>query len=191
MSSRKWWVGALLAGWLTATQAAFVPPTVEQVKQAAAEPVRVADLVRGGSVQQAANVARDVIVTIVDAGLPAGTRDELIRTVIAQVFQAFPGQGKALAAALGTAIAGSAIASANTAVLSAIQAAVATATPGGGTVFGNAYAVSLQSIGGAPGGGKTATPLPPPPPVSLTLNKSGESVPPPPVAEPYEGQKQP
>lgn len=191
MNSRKWWLGALLAGWLTATQAAFVPPTAEQVKQAAAEPARVADLVRGAGVQQAANVARDVIVTILDAGLPAGTRDGRIKIVITQVFQAFPGQGRALAAALGTAIAGSAVASANAAALSAIQAAVAAATPGGGTVFGNAFAVSLQSIGGAPGGGRTAPPSPPPPPVSLTLNKSGESVPPPPAAEPYAGQKLP
>jgi hypothetical protein len=40
------------------------------------------------------------------------------------------------------------------------------------SAFGNAYALAMQSLGGAPGSGKTAPATPPPPPITV----------------PYEGQ---
>ena len=48
-------------------------------------------------------------------------------------------------------------------------------------VFGNAYNLAMQTVAGAPGGGKNVPPQPPPPPVALPLR--------PPVAQPYEAQR--
>lgn len=180
---------------------AFTPPTEEQLGAAAAEPARVRPLLKEASVEQAALVAKDVIILIVKAGLPPVSRDDRIRSVVQQVFQALPGKGLALAAALGSAVAASPAASMSAAVVSSIQSAVvaaagaahagATTLSGAGTAFGNAYNLSMQTIGGAPGGGKTVPPTPPPPPVVLPLDKAGGSVAAPPVAKPYEGQSLP
>ena len=155
---------------------AFVPPTDGQLDRAVADPTQVAALVKDASVSQAAAVAREVIVRIVHAGLPPAQRLARISAVVQQVLAALPRESPALAAALGAAVAASPTASADPEVVSAIQQAVVVASGSlgsdAGAAFGNAYAMAMQSVSGAPGGGKSVPPAPPPPPVAL----------------PYEGQ---
>ena len=67
-------------------------------------------------------------------------------------------------------------------LLSAIQRAIIeVAGADVGNDFGNAYDLAMQTVAGAPGGGKNVPPQPPPPPVALPLR--------PPVAQPYEAQR--
>ncbi len=62
----------------------------------------------------------------------------------------------------------------NAAIVSAIQKSIIETTElKNGTAFGNAYIMAMQTVAGAPGGGKNVPPQPPPPPVAL----------------PYEGQR--
>jgi len=158
---------------------AFVQPTGEQLTQAAENPALIRALVKDASVSQAAEVTRNVIVKIVGLGLPPVTRDARVTAVVTEVFKAMPGKAKARAAALGKAVAASPAASGDPAMVSTIQQAViaATGTEGSaaGAAFGNAYNLAMQSVAGAPGGGKLVPPTPPPPP----------------VATPYEGQSLP
>lgn len=161
----------------------FRAPTSRQIDLVAAEPARLSLVVRGASVPQVAEVVRAVLVQVVYRERNTRIRDQLIRAVIRQMYAVRPGQATALAVALGQAIAASPAASREPSVVSVIHAAVIeaviavegvsmAAASDLGAVFGNAYSMALQSVGGAPGSGKTAPATPPPPPVAL----------------PYEGQ---
>jgi hypothetical protein len=158
--------------------AAFTPPTASQLKETAKEPARIAALVQEASVQQAAEVARDVIVLITRLDLAPKTRDARIGLLINKLFAAMPGQTFVLAATLGRLVAAHPTTSLNPAIVSAIQQAVVTAAGSSGSEagasFGNAYQLALQTVAGAPNGSQT---IPPPPP--------------PPVGLPYEGQSLP
>lgn len=156
-------------------QGAFVSPTREQLKDAAGTPRLVVPLVVDANPEQAAMVGKDVIIHIVQLGLKPEDRDERIRAVIGYLFQAIESDQHALlAVALGKAIAASPAASMSPAAISVVQQAIiAFANMELGSAFGNAYMLAMQSVAGAPGGGKTVPPQPPPPPVAL----------------PYEGQR--
>jgi hypothetical protein len=156
---------------------AFTPPTQDQLKAAAEDPPKVVALVQDASIDQAAIVCRDVIIEIVKLGLKPKVRDARIGSVVRNLFSVIPDdQHTNLAIALAKVVAASPTASMTSGIVSAIQQAIVVL--GGvdeGNAFGNAYNLAMQTVAGAPGGGKTVPPQPPPPPVAL----------------PYEGQRLP
>ena len=155
-------------------QGAFTPPTQDQLKEAAKEPRKVVALVKDASVDEAAEVGKDVVIAIVDLDLKPEDRDARIVDVITYLLQVMPDHAGALAIALGRVVAASPTASMSPAIVSAIQQAIILVTDVEiGSAFGNAYNLAMQSVAGAPGGGKSVPPQPPPPPVAL----------------PYEGQR--
>lgn len=168
----RWMVLGL---WVTGlAHAAFTPPTQDQLKEAAQEPPKVMALVKDASVDQAAEVGRDVIIAVVGLDLKPKDRDARIVDVITYLFRAFPDNTLKLAIALGKVVAASPTASMSPAIVSAVQQSIIfVASLDVGNAFGNAYNLSLQTVAGAPGGGKSVPAQPPPPPVAL----------------PYEGQR--
>lgn len=173
MKTMKWLILGLLGFALHQAQAAFQMPTEAQMKAVAEAPDQVGPLLREASAVEAADVVKDVIIQIVGSGLPPVTRDQRISTLISHACRAMKGKEQAFAVALGRAVAASPGASTTQDVVSSVQLAIASI--GGaqaGTGFGNSYNIAMQSVSGAPGGGKTVPPAPPPPP----------------VATPYDGQ---
>lgn len=163
----KWAAGLAMMAACSA-YGAFTPPTQDQIQAAADDPAQVAALIRDASVDQAAGVGKDVIVAIVKLDLKPKDRDARIASLVEYLFQAFPGASDSLAIALAKAVASSPAASMSPAVLSSIQRAIiAVAGLETGTAFGNAYNLAMQTVAGAPGGGKNVPPPPPPPPVAL------------------------
>jgi hypothetical protein len=171
----KWLVVLLAAliGLNATAKPSFKMPSEAQKTAAAADPSLLAPLLRGASVPEAAQVVRGVIIQVVKLADEPARRDARIRSVIREAFRAMPGQAAALAAALGEAMAGSPSASRDPAVVSSIQKAmiaIAGREVSDGvdiaSTFGNAYALALQTVGSAPGIGKTSVANPPPPPVS-------------------------
>jgi hypothetical protein len=170
----KWTAVVLcLAAWNA--YGVFTPPTQDQLKAAAEDPARVTALIQDASVSQAAEVGKDIMVQIVKLNLKPDIRDARIASLVTNLFQAMPKDDwKALAIALAKTVAASPTASMSPAIVSAIQRAIITvAEIEIGTAFGNAYNLAMQTVAGAPGGGKNVPPPPPPPPVAL----------------PYEGQR--
>ncbi len=157
-------------------RADYVEPSDEQIEQAAAEPAKVEAMAKDATVLEGAILIKDVVVKIVDTALPPVTRDKRIGSVVACVFRIMVTRSKELSVALARAIAASPGASATPDVVSVIQQAVMKAAGAdAGKAFGNSYILAMQTVAGAPGGGKSVPPLPPPPPVAI----------------PYEGQSLP
>jgi hypothetical protein len=164
---------AILINTAAIIQAAFQMPSEIQAAAAAQNPILIRPLIQACSVNEAAQVIRDVLVQVVRMKEEPAKRDARIGAVIREAFRARPKEALALAAALGKVMAASPEASRDPAVISAIQAgmidsvgsdraeAVAVASS-----FGNSYTLSMQTIGAAPGSGKTAVATPPPPPVA-------------------------
>ena len=159
--------------------AAFVAPTPRQIAQAAADPARIPAMIQGASVTEAAQVARAVIARILLDWKDAQARAVRVRAAILQVMAVRPREAVAMAVALGSLIASSPTISGDGATLSTIQASIIEAAGADrvagadlAAAFGNAFALAMQSLGGAPGSGKTAPATPPPPPITV----------------PYEGQ---
>lgn len=159
--------------------AVFVAPSGEQIAGAAESPVNVVALLKDASPAQAATVMKDVVIDILKLGLPPVDRNARIAEMVRHAFRTMPGQAKALAAALGAAIASSPAASGDADVVSIIQQAVVTtagdSASASGAAFGNAYNLAMQTVSGAPGGGKMVPPTPPPPPVALPY--AGQALP--------------
>ena len=104
--------------------------------------------------------------------------------VAAKALSHFLLSGLPLAMSLGRFVAASPAASASPSIVSAIeQSIIQFYNVDFGNAFANAYLLSMQTVAGAPGGGKTVPPQPPPPPVALPLR--------PPVATGYEAQQLP
>jgi hypothetical protein len=176
MKSKIKWLALLLAVVAWNAVGAFTPPTSDQVAAAAEDPSLVAALVQDASVQQAAEVAVAIIIQIVKLDLEPEARDARIALLLRYLFEALPDDPHSLAIAMGKAVAASPTASMSPAILSALQQSIiASSGLEIGTAFGNAYNLAMQSLAGAPGGGKNVPPPPPPPPVAL----------------PYEGQQLP
>ena len=171
----KW--AAVLAGMVLAGNAygIFVAPTQDQLKAAAQDPPKIIALVQDASIDQAAVVCRDVIIEIVKLNLKPEVRNARIGSLVRNLFTIMPqDQWPPLAVALAKVVAASPTASMSPATVSAIQQAIiALGGVGDGNAFGNAYNLSMQTVAGAPGGGKNVPSQPPPPPVAL----------------PYEGQR--
>jgi len=152
----------------TAARGAFVEPTRDQLKAAAQHPPMVVALVQDANVEQAAQVARGVFIEIINLDLEDEERDQRLTDVVFHLYAAFPDSHKGLSSALGRMVAASPAASMSAEVVSAIQLGVIKATnTANGNTFGNAYTLAMQTVAGAPGGGKTVPPQPPPPPVAL------------------------
>ncbi len=153
----------------------FTPPSQDQLEAAAKDPPKVIDLLTDANIDQAAVVGKDVIIEIVNLDLKPKIRDARIGSLIRHLFSTVPpDQQRAMAIALGKVVAASPAASMSPDTVSAIQQGIiALGGEGDGNAFGNAYTLAMQTIAGAPGGGKTVPPQPPPPPVAL----------------PYEGQR--
>ncbi len=162
-----------------AMSAVFKPPSDRQIAQAAADPSQMPALIAGASVTEAAQVARAVIARIIRDMKATPARTTQIRAVVRYVMAARPREAVAMAVAIGNLVASSPTVSGDAVALSVIQSSIVEAA---GTdrvagadlasAFGNAFALAMQSLGGAPGSGKTAPATPPPPPVTV----------------PYEGQ---
>jgi hypothetical protein len=169
MNARVKWVALLLGVAAWNAYGAFTPPTQDQIQQAAEDPAKVIALVVDASVDQAAEVGKDVIVRIVKLGLKPADRDARIALLVKYLFQALPNnQWRDLAIALAKAVAASPTASMSPPIVSAIQRTIIAETGMvNGTAFGNAYNLAMQTVAGAPGGGKNVPTPPPPPPVAL------------------------
>ena len=176
---------------------AFTPPTQEQLAAAAVDPALVVALVQDATAAQTAQVGKDVIIEIVKLDLEPEGRDERIALLLQYLFKSRPDDPESLATALGRAVAASPTASMGPAILSAVQQAIiAISGVEIGTAFGNSYNLSMQTVAGAPGGGKNVPPPPPPPPVALPVEVRPPAPQPPrpprpPVAQPYEAQRLP
>ncbi|HPR69186.1 MAG TPA: hypothetical protein PLJ99_07850 [Kiritimatiellia bacterium] len=176
MITKTAWALLLTAGLLAApAYGAFQKPSEEQLEAAAREPALVGDLLTDASVDQAAETAKDVIAEIVNLDLEPEDRDQRVAMLVRFTFRAMPEEvWTDLAISLGKFVAASPKASMNAAIVSAIQKSIIETTElKNGTAFGNAYIMAMQTVAGAPGGGKNVPPQPPPPPVAL----------------PYEGQR--
>lgn len=169
--------GFVVASVLVATFAfgAFQKPSDEQLKAAAQDPALLAALLVDASVDQAAETTKDVIVQIVKLDLEPEERDLRAALLVRVLFRAMPQDTwTAIAVALGAFVAASPKASMSPSLVSAIQQSIIQTTGlKNGNAFGNAYILAMQTVGGAPGGGKNVPTQPPPPPVAL----------------PYEGQR--
>jgi hypothetical protein len=167
---KRWiWMGTAVLMWTAdVAMGAFAHPTLEQLQAAARNPSLVVPLLKDASVDEAAVVAKDVIIEIIQLDLKPEDREKRIKALIASVFSAMPDHQKELVIALGKAVAASPTASISPEVVSNIQLAVIMATDVlDGSAFGNAYNLAMQTVAGAPGGGKTTPSQPPPPPVAL------------------------
>ena len=158
---------AVLAAWNA--QAAFDPPTRAELKAAAEDLSKVVELLTDASIDQAAEVAKDVVIQIVKLDLDIKERDSRASSVVGYLFMSFPReQWKELAISFAKFVAASPTASMDPSLLSALQRAIIeVAGMDGANIFGNAYNLAMQTVAGAPGGGKTVPPQPPPPPVAL------------------------
>ena len=169
--------GAVLLAALMAcsAQAAFEKPTRAELKAAAEDLSKVVELLEDASIDQAAETAKDVVIQIVKLGLDRQERDSRASSLVGYLFMSMShDQWKALAIAFAKFVAASPTASMDPSLVSALQRAIIeVAGIDIGDIFGNAYNLAMQTIAGAPGGGKTVPPQPPPPPVAL----------------PYEGQR--
>lgn len=191
------WLGGGVAGM------AFEKPTEEQLKAAAENPALVADLVKDASVDQAAEVGKDVIVEIVKLDLEPEERDARAASLVKYLLQALPKDWWTdWAISFAKFVAASPMASMSPSLLSSIQQAIIqTGDVDLGQAFGNAYNLAMQTVAGAPAGGKIVPPQPPPPPVALPRQGPPPQPPPqpprpprpprPPVPPPYEGQRLP
>lgn len=166
---------AVLMAWNA--QAAFDKPTRAELKAAAEDLSKVVELLEDASIDQAAETAKDVVIQIVELDLKIKERDSRASSLVGYLFMSRPhDKWKALAFSFANFVAASPTASMDPSLLSALQRAIIeVAGVDIGNVFGNAYNLAMQTIAGAPGGGKTVPPQPPPPPVAL----------------PYEGQRLP
>lgn len=164
-------------------QAAFDRPTRAELKAAAEDLSKVVELLQDASIDQAAEVARDVVIEIVKLDLDQAERDSRASSLVGYLFMTFPeGDWTDLAIVFGRMVAASPTASMDPSLLSALQRAIIEVCGVGvASEFGNAYNLAMMSVAGAPGGGKTVPPQPPPPPVALPLR--------PPIATPYEAQR--
>ena len=178
----KWAALAICLAGMDA-QAAFDRPTRAELKAAADDLSKVVELLQDASIDQAAEVARDVVIEIVKLGLDQAERDSRASSLVGYLFMTFPeGDWTSLAIVLGRMVAASPTASMDPSLLSALQRAIVeVAGVGVASEFGNAYNLAMLTVAGAPGGGKNVPPQPPPPPVALPLR--------PPVAAPYEAQR--
>ena len=178
----KWAALAICLAGMDA-QAAFDRPTRAELKAAAEDLSNVVELLQDASIDQAAEVARDVVIEIVKLGLDQAERDSRASSLVGYLFMTFPeGDWTSLAIVLGRMVAASPTASMDPSLLSALQRAIVeVAGVGVASEFGNAYNLAMLTVAGAPGGGKNVPPQPPPPPVALPLR--------PPVAAPYEAQR--
>lgn len=172
------WIGSLvLAGVLIASFAygAFQKPSDEQLKAAAQDPALLAALLVDASIDQAAETTKDVIVQVVKLDLEPEECDLRAALLIRILFRTMPQDTwTAIAVALGKFVAASPKASMSPSLVSAIQQSIIQTTElKNGNAFGNAYIIAMQTVAGAPGGGKNVPTQPPPPPVAL----------------PYEGQR--
>ena len=164
-TTSKWAIGlACMAAWN-----AFEKPSRDQLKAAAEDPSLVVALIKDASIDQAAETAKDVIIQIVELDLKPADRDARTASVIGYVFMSWPeDQWRDLAIALGKFVAASPTASMDADMISAVQRAIIeVASVDVANDFGNSYLLSMLTIAGAPGGGKTVPPQPPPPPVAL------------------------
>ena len=176
-------VGAALAA--GSVFAAYEKPTREQLQAAAENPALVVTLVKDANPDQAAEVGKDVIIQIIRLDLKPEERNQRFADLIRYLFTAMPQDAwMPLAMSLGRFVAASPAASASPDIVSAIeQAIIQFYNVDFGNAFANAYLLAMQTVAGAPGGGKTVPPQPPPPPVALPLR--------PPVATGYEAQQLP
>ncbi|MGD9613253.1 MAG: hypothetical protein AB7V22_10190 [Kiritimatiellia bacterium] len=184
MSTRivRWAALAVCVAGLDA-RAAFDQPTRAELKAAAEDLSKVVELLQDASIDQAAEIAKGVVIEIVKLDLSRAERDSRASSLVGYLFMTFPeGDWKDLAIVFGRMVAASPTASMDPSLLSALQRAIIEV--GGveiGGEFGNAYNLAMLTVAGAPGGGKNVPPQPPPPPVALPLR--------PPVATPYEAQR--
>lgn len=178
----KWAALAICLAGMDA-QAAFDRPTRAELKAAAEDLSKVVELLQDASIDQAAEVARDVVIEIVKLGLDQAERDSRASSLVGYLFMTFPeGDWTSLAIVLGRMVAASPTASMDPSLLSALQRAIVeVAGVGVASEFGNAFNLAMLTVAGAPGGGKNVPPQPPPPPMALPLR--------PPVAAPYEAQR--
>ena len=166
--------------------AAYVPPTAEQLKQAAADPTKIAALVQGATASQAASVARDAMMQVMSLDLKPGVKKARVKEIVKYLFAAYPGQALVLANALGHAIQGSALAG-NSNVIATVLAAVSANSGSAGSgsssdAAGQAFTASLTSGGSPapsaanPGGGGASQVAAPPPPPPVASGYPGQTV---------------
>lgn len=148
--------------------AAFKSPTTEQLAAAAKNPAAIESLLVGASPEQAAQVIKAVVVQILAMGLSPTVQAASISSVVSTAFMAAPaGSAPMLAASLGTACGATVAISANPAVVSRIQSAIASAGGSAGTAMAETFATAYTEAKAA---STPASDAPPPPPVATGYN---------------------
>lgn len=190
-----------IASGLALTAAAFTPPTAEQIEAAATDPAaQLAGLLQDASLNQAAAVFAQVAERLAAMDLPAGEQTARLAQAVQILFASVPSvQRDELGAALGEALAGSAIPAG---ALSSIRTAlgdVEGADDSAGTLL-QSFDQSFLTAGGTlppapnpepPESDEPPPPPPPPPPTNPGPTDDGEPPPPPPPPPPgpdYPGQ---
>jgi hypothetical protein len=165
-------VGVMMITAMSALAAStFKAPTAEQLAAAAKNPAAIEALLVGASPEQAAQVIKAVVVQIMALGLSPTAQAASINSVISTSFTAAQaGSAPLLAASLGTACGVTVAISANPAVVSSIQSAIATAGGSAGTAMAETFATAYTEAKAA------STP-------------ASDALPPPPVATGYNGQQ--
>ena len=182
---------------LALTAAAFTPPTAEQIEAAATDPAaQLAGLLQDASLNQAAAVFAQVAERLAAMDLPADEQTARLAQAVQILFASVPSvQRDELAAALGEALAGSAVPAG---ALSSIRTAlgdVEGADDAAGTLL-QTFDQSFLTAGGTlpsapnpepPDNGEPPPPPPPPPPPNPEPDDE-EPPPPPPPGPDYPGQ---
>ena len=184
-----------IASGLALTAAAFTPPTAEQIEAAATDPAaQLAGLLQDASLNQAAAVFAQVAERLAAMDLPAGEQTARLAQAVQILFASVPSvQRDELGAALGEALAGSAIPAG---ALSSIRTAlgdVEGADDAAGTLL-QTFDQSFLTAGGTlpsapnPEPPDNGAPPPPPPPSNPEPTDNGAPPPPPPSGPDYPGQ---
>ena len=150
---RKMIVMLVAVGVAVSAMAAFVPPTQQQINQAAANPASISALLTGANAEQAANVIKAVMASILSGSQPPAVKQAAVVQLVNTVFAGLPAQNArmGLARALGAACGGAPIISGNPAVVSAIQETLGTmGTPQMGSAlaagFGETFSDAVSAI---------------------------------------------
>ncbi len=190
----------LISSMAWVAQAEFSQPSEAQIAAAATNPgTQLAGLLQGASPEQAAEVAKAVLLGIVAQDLPADVQQARVASTIQAVFAAFPNETHMeLAAALGAELGADPVLALSARLLSSVQAQIATIGARNNLNLGQAFAGSfLIALEGAGGGNQpfilTGDEVPPPqePPATTPPATQPTTTPPsqpPPVAPPYQGQ---
>lgn len=156
-----WMIAGIIGLHAATAQAGFTPPTAEQIAAAAENPTDgLADMLSEASAEQAAEVVKLLLATVLQQGLDNDAQLEKITDIVRAAMRALPLEVEmSFAEALGTALANASGISLTPEAISAIQGGLASGVIGGYSV---AFLTSYQNNLPQGGTGQTSSTEPPP-----------------------------